>query len=104
MLLGGESGQRVEDVRVMRRTLLDGPVLHRGSYVVGEGRVEWNALVDGCRDSLEDVLGQAGFHRREGEDVAAEGVCQWLGEAVAFHLVRGHGLDGLTAGHAATHT
>ena len=40
VLLGGQAGQRVEDVRVVRRALLHRPVLHGRRDGVGDQRVE----------------------------------------------------------------
>ena len=79
VLLRGESGERVEDVRVVGRALLHRPVLHRRGDGVGDGRVELRALLDGGDHGLVDRLGQPLLHHRLGEDVAAEHLAGCLG-------------------------
>ena len=56
VLLGGQAGQRVEDVRVVGRALLHRPVLHRRRDGVGDVGVQRRRLLDGgerptCRRS-----------------------------------------------------
>ena len=46
VLLGGDAGQRLEPVRVVRGALLDRPVLERRRHRVGHGRVERLAVRD----------------------------------------------------------
>ena len=58
VLLGGDAGERLEPVRVVRRAVLDRPVLHRGGDDVGGRRVERLALGDGAAQRLVDVARQ----------------------------------------------
>ena len=72
MLLGREARQRVEDVRVMRGALLDGPVLHGRRDDVGDGRVELRSLVDGPDHGLVHRLGEPLLHDGAAEHVRSE--------------------------------
>ena len=74
VLLGGQAGHRLEQVGVVGRALLDGPVLHGGGDGVGDGRVERRALLDRLLQGLEDRLGQALPLHLLVEDVHAEQV------------------------------
>ena len=57
VLLRGEPGERLEPVRVVRRPLLERPVLHRLRDHVGERGVEFLAARDGRPQLAVDVLG-----------------------------------------------
>ena len=46
VLFGGDAGERLEPVRVVRRAVLDRPVLHRRAHVVGDRQVERVAVGD----------------------------------------------------------
>ena len=59
MLLGGQAGHRLKDMREVGRALFDRPILHGAGDRVGDGRVERRALFDRLLQSLEDRLGQA---------------------------------------------
>ena len=72
VLLGGDPGERVEDVGVVRGPLLDGPVLHGQRHRVGDVRVERLALLDRGLQRLVDALRQAVLHDRVTEHVGAE--------------------------------
>ena len=58
VLLGGQAGHGLEQVREVGGALFDGPVLHGGGDGVGDGRVERRAVLDGLLQRLEDGLGQ----------------------------------------------
>ena len=51
-------GHRLEPVRVVRRAVLDGPVLQRARDDVGDVRVERLALGDGAAERAKHVLRQ----------------------------------------------
>ncbi len=72
VLLRGEAGERIEDVGVVRRALLDRPVLHRRRDDVGDRGIELRCGVDGALERLEHRLGQARLHRRLRKHVDAE--------------------------------
>ena len=72
MLLGGQTGQRVEDVRVVGRALLHRPVLHRRGHGVGHHRVEGFGVLDRRDDRLVDQLREPLLHHRKAEHVLAE--------------------------------
>ena len=78
VLLGGQPGHRVEDVRVVGGALLQGPVLHRGRDGVGDRRVQLGALFDRRDDRLVHRLRQACLHLGLGEDVGAEDLARRL--------------------------
>ena len=71
MLLGGEAGERIEDVRVVSGAALESPILDGGGDDVGRGGVELGAGFDAGLQRLEDVLRQALLHLVEGEDILA---------------------------------
>ena len=48
MLFGGDAGHRLEPVRVVRRAVLDRPILQRAGDDVGARRIERLALRDGA--------------------------------------------------------
>ena len=106
VLLGGEAGERVEDVRVVRRALLDRPVLHRRGDDVGDARVERLGVLDRRHHRLEDRLRQPRLHHRLGEDVLAEDLagCLRRREAGRRGLVRLDGGDRLLASTTSTHS
>ena len=72
VLLGGQAGHRIEDVRVVRGPLRQRPVLHRRGDRVGDRRIELGALLDGRDHGLEHRLGQPQLHLGLGEDVRTE--------------------------------
>jgi hypothetical protein len=72
VLLGGQAGQRLEPVRVVRGAVLEGPVLHGGGDGVGQGGVERLAVLERALQALVDVLGQALTLLGGAEDVGAE--------------------------------
>ena len=74
VLLGGQAGQRLEPVRVVRRALLHRPLAHRLGDGVGERRVQRRAGLERRLQLLVDVLGQARALLVDREDVGAEGV------------------------------
>ena len=63
VLLGGDAGQRLEPVRVVRGAVLDRPVLQGAGDDVGDGRVERLALGDRAAQRPVDVLRQPGALR-----------------------------------------
>ncbi len=69
VLLGGQAGQRLEDVRVVGGALLERPLLHAEGDRVGERRVERRALLQHELEPLEGLLGQAMPLNGHGEDV-----------------------------------
>ena len=72
VLLGGDAGERVEDVGVVGGALLDRPVLHCQGHRVGDARIKRLALLDGGLQRLVDTLRQPVLHRRVTEHVGAE--------------------------------
>ncbi len=92
VLLGGQAGHRLEQVREVRGALFDRPVLHGGGDGVGDGRIERSALLDGLLEGLEDRLGQPFALHGFVEDVDAEQVLdvRFL-EIDALELVLGGG-------------
>ena len=72
VLLRGQAGQRVEDVGVVGRTLLQRPVLHRRGHGVGDIGVERRRLLDRREHRLVDRLRQPLLHHAEAEDVRTE--------------------------------
>ena len=46
VLLSGTLGQGLEPVRIVGDAILNGPLLHAGSYSVGYGSVETGTIVD----------------------------------------------------------
>ena len=79
VLFGGRPGQRVEDVRVVSRTFLDGPVFHRGRDDIGNRWVELLACLDGLHCRFIQVLWQSPFHHLKRKNV---GVKQLLGRCI----------------------
>ena len=68
MLLGGDAGHRLEHVRVVRRAVFHGPVLHGGGDGVGDGRIERSTFVNGLLQAFEGRLGKPGLHLGFAED------------------------------------
>ena len=64
VLLGGESGKRLEPVGEVGGAVLDGPVLHRGRHHVGHLGIERLAQLDGPHQALEHLLRQPLAHDR----------------------------------------
>ena len=56
MLLCGDPGQRLEPVRVVGRTVLERPLLHRLCNCIRDGRIELVALGDGLLQLLIHCL------------------------------------------------
>ncbi len=79
VLLSGQTGQRVEDVRVVGRAFFQRPVLHRGRHGVGDHGIEQRSTLDGRHDRLVDRLGQALPHHDLAENVLAENLARSLG-------------------------
>jgi len=61
VLLGGDAGHWLEEVRVVGRAFFDGPVLHRAGDGVGDRWVERVAELDRLLQRLEHRLGQTGL-------------------------------------------
>ena len=72
VLLGGDAGQRLEPVRVVRRAVLDRPVLHRRRDRVGHRRVQRLAVRDRPAQRVIHGLRQARLLHRVVEHQAAE--------------------------------
>ena len=97
VLLGGETGEREEDVGVVGRALFDCPILHRRGDDIGDRRVELGPCFDRLAERLVDRLRQPVFHDRLIENVAAEqlgGGCVDEVERLGKWLVVGDGRDG----------
>ena len=58
VLLGGDAGQRLEPVRVVRRAVLDRPLLHRRRDRVGDRDIERLAVRHRAAQRVIDRLGQ----------------------------------------------
>ena len=71
MLLGGEAGERIEDVGVVRRAALERPILDGSGNDVRGGGVELDAGFDAGLERLEYFLREALLHLIEGEDILA---------------------------------
>ena len=100
VLLRGESGQRLEPVGVVRRPILDRPILHGGRHHVGHRGIERLAPIDGAEQAAIDLLGKPLPHHGAGEDVAAEDAVDPLRRGLAAiegTYCRGHGCRFLTA-------
>jgi len=105
VLLGGEAGERVEDVRIVRRTFFDGPVFHRRRDDIGHGSVEFRSAFDRFEKAFVDVLGQAVFHFRRAEHVGAVQISRKhiaeIRRRGRFEI--GDGVDCLESGDACAH-
>lgn len=75
VLLRAVPGERIEDVRVVRRAAFHRPGLHRRSDDVGDLGVELRAGFDRLLQRPKHVFGEHGLHRRDAEHVAAEQRC-----------------------------
>ena len=80
VLLRGRAGQRLEDVGVVGRAVLQRPLHHRLGDRVGQAGVERLAARQRRLELLEDVLGQALALHGGGEDVGAEDVVLGQGQ------------------------
>ena len=72
MLLCGDPGQRLEPVRVMGRTVLECPLLHRLRNRIRDGRIELVALCDGLLQLLIDCLRKTLLHHLVVKDILTE--------------------------------
>ena len=72
VLLGGEPGQRIKHVRIVRRAFGHRPVAHRRRDRVRDRRVEARSRLYRLHQRLEHRLGEPLFHRRLAEDVRTE--------------------------------
>ncbi len=72
VLLGGDAGQRLEPVRVVRGAVLDGPVLERAGDDVGDRGLDRLALGHRAPQRAVHVLGQTGALRLVVERQRAE--------------------------------
>ena len=72
VLLGGDAGERLEPVRVVRRAVLDRPVLHRARDFVGDRQIERFAVGDGPAQRLVHRLRQPRLLHLVVEHQAAE--------------------------------
>ncbi len=82
VLLGGDAGQRLEPVRVVRGALLQCPLLHGVSDLVGDVEVEGLALLDDLGELLVRRLGETLLHHLVGEEKGAV----LLGDLVLAHV------------------
>jgi hypothetical protein len=80
VLLGGQAGEGVEDVRVVGGALLERPVLHGRRHGIRHQRVEGLAALDGRDHGLVDRLRQALLHDRLVEDVLAVDLAGGFGQ------------------------
>ena len=97
MLLGGEAGERLEDVGVVGRAALQRPFLHRLGDRVGERGVERLAVLERRLELLEASLGRRSFWTAGEKTLAPNGLFFVLGQidraerlAVGAPLRRGH--------------
>src|SRR5690606_6116480 len=74
VLLGGDAGERLEPVRVVRRLMLDRPVAQGRGHRVGDGGIERLAEGDRPPERLVDVLRQARLLDLVVEGQGAEGI------------------------------
>ena len=72
MLLGGESGQRLEPVGVVGRPILDGPVLHRCCHDARHLGIERLPVFDGLHQALVDLSWEPLPHNAGAEDVGTK--------------------------------
>ena len=72
MLLCGDPGQRLEPVRVVGRTVLECPLLHRLRNRIRDGRIELVALCDGLLQLLIDCLRKTLLHHLVIKDILTE--------------------------------
>jgi hypothetical protein len=79
VLLGRQSREWLEPVGVVTRSVLDRPVLHRGSHYVRNGRVEWLSMIDGTKEASVHLLGKPLPHDGAGEYVCTENAIDAFG-------------------------
>ena len=106
MLFGGKAREWLKPMREVRRTLLDGPLLHRHRHGIGHRGVELRAVADGGEERLVLRLGKPGLHLVQTEEVFSEDLFQ--ADALLFLLpVGGRGILGggenIEPGHDAGH-
>ena len=76
VLFGGDAGQRLEPVRVVRRAVFDRPFLHRLCHRVGTRRVKRIAVGDRPPQGVIDRLGEPRLLHTVVEDEAAKRVAR----------------------------
>ena len=106
MLLGGEAGERVKDVRVVGRAALECPILNGGSDDVRGGCIQLGARLNVRLKRLEDVLREALLHLIERENILAVDQIDLLVAEVEAALkarLGGNRLDGVAAGWVGAH-
>ena len=106
VLLGGEAGERIENVRVVRSTTLERPILDGGSDDVGRSSIELDTGFDAGLEGLEDILREALLHLIEGEDILSVDQIDLLiaeVEAALEARLRSNRLDGVAAGWVGAH-
>ena len=69
MLLRSCTGQRLEPVRIMGRSLLDRPLLHRFRDLIRNERIQFSALLDRFVKLPVDIFRQAGSHDTVRENI-----------------------------------
>ena len=72
VLLGSALGQRLEPVGIMSDAHLHGPLLHAGSYCIGDGTVQTGTIVNHINHLVVNLSGQVFIHLLLGEDVFAK--------------------------------
>ena len=72
VLLGGQTGERIEDVGVVRGAFFDRPVLHRRRHDVGNLGIKFLAGVDRLHQRFVDRFRQTIFHHTLAEYVGCE--------------------------------
>jgi hypothetical protein len=92
VLLGRDAGHRLEPVRVVRRAMLDGPVLQRGGDDVGRRRVERLADRDRAAQGAIDLFRQTRALNRVVERQAAEEFCRLRHGLIGPYAVRVDGV------------
>ena len=69
VLFGGQTGQRIEDVSVVRGPFFDRPVLHGGRNGVSNRGIQWLTRLNRLEHGLEDTLWKPVLHHLQAEDV-----------------------------------
>ena len=82
MLLGGDAGKRLEPMRVVRASILDGPLLHGMRHSVGRILVKRGAVLDGLVQTLVHRLGQPVVHDLVVEHHASVDLADFLGHVL----------------------
>ena len=72
VLLGSALGQRLEPVGIVGDAHLHGPLLHAGSYCIGDGTVQTSTIVNHINHLVVNLSGQVFIHLLLGEDILAE--------------------------------